>query len=507
MQTNVLEYLEFTAQRLPDKIAFKDEENSISFFLLMKQSKAIASYLINHANSTPRRPIIVFTEKNILTPVCFMGVLYSGCMYVPLDTQLPVMRIEQIMNTVNAEILLTDRNNFDTIKSLNFNGKIILIEDIIDTKIDEAGLSDIREQHIDADPLYIIFTSGSTGVPKGVVTSHRSVIDYIDAFTLVSRIDETDIMANQTPFDYDGSIRDIYSTLKTGATTYIIPRKYFAMPIKLFDALIENKVTSLSWAVSALTIPVTMNVFSEKVPNNIKRVMFSGSVMPCKYLAVWQKYLPDAMFINHYGPTECTATSTYYIVQGKVSENDVLPIGKPFKNTKITLLSEDYKAVPHGEIGEIYISGTCLSNGYYNNPEKTAEVFVQNPLNSHYPEILYKTGDLGRYREDNLLEYHGRKDFQIKHMGHRIELGEIEAIAKSMELIQECCCLYNKQKEQIWLFYTGKDANAKNISIYLRERMPSHMIPRKFFMLDELPRQINGKVNIQKLNLVMEEEG
>jgi len=504
MQKNVLDYLDFTAERIPDKIAFKDEENNISFNILQKQSKSIASYLIDHIDT--RRPIIVFNEKNVLTPVCFMSILYSGCFYVPIDTQLPVLRIEQILYTMNAKIMLTDKKNMDKAKSLNFSGDIVLIEDIIETKINETRLSEIRQQQIDTDSIYVIFTSGSTGAPKGVVTSHRAVIDYIDVFTEIAMIDETDVMANQAPFDYDGSIRDVYSTLKTGATTYIIPRQYFSMPVKLFDSLIKQNVSSLSWTVSALIIPVTMNVFSERIPLSVKRIMFSGSVMPCKYLSVWQKYLPDAMYINHYGPTECTATSTYYIVPGKVSEDDVLPIGKPFPNTKIILLNEKNEVVPNGEIGEIYISGTCLANGYYDVHEKTAEVFIQNPVNPHYPEIVYKTGDLGKFRHDGMLEYHGRKDFQVKHMGHRIELGEIEVISKSMEQVKECCCMYNKPKEQIWLFFTGNDADSKNISIYLRERIPGFMIPRKFVKLDVMPLLANGKTDISVLREIMEQK-
>jgi amino acid adenylation domain-containing protein len=484
MQTNILDYLDSTVQKMPDKIAFKDDDSSISFITLKKQSKSIASYLINHIDTC--KPVIVFNEKNVFTPVCFISVLYSGCFYVPIDTQLPKLRIEKILSIVNAEIMITDRKNIDKAKTLNYSGKIILIEDVVNTEIEEIKLDKIRQQNIDTDPIYIIFTSGSSGTPKGVVVSHRSLIDYIDVFTYITKIDENDVMANQTPFDYDGSVRDIYSTLKTGATTYIVPIKYFSTPLKLFEVLIEHKVTSLSWAVSALVIPVLMNIFTERVPLSIKRVMFSGSVMPCKYLSIWQKYLPDAMYINQYGPTECTGTSTYYIVPGKVSEDDILPIGKPYPNTKIILLNEDRKCVPHGEIGEIYISGTCLSKGYYNNHEKTMEVFIQNPINQYYPEILYKTGDLGRIRSDGILEFHGRNDSQIKYMGHRIELGEIESTALKKQEISRCSCLYQESKEMIWLFYVG-DTDNKELSIYLRNLLPSFMIPRKFVRLDVMP--------------------
>lgn len=500
MQINVLEYLESTALRSPNKIAFKDDNSRITFSSVLKQSKAIGSYLAVHTE--PCCPVIVFCDKNIIMPVCFMGIVYSGCYYVPLDVHTPIFRIKHILNTVDAKLMLTDKNNLEKARTLDFNGKILLVDEILYTIPDEEKLCGLRKTHTDASPLYVVFTSGSTGIPKGVVASHSSVIDYIDAFIETVKIDETDVMASQSPFDYDGSIRDIYGTFKTGATTYIMPQKYFSTPIKLFEKLNEHKVTSLSWAVSALTIPVTMNVFSQIVPKYVKRVMFSGSIMSCKTLSVWQKYLSEATYINHYGPTECTATSTYYIVPDIVSEDDVLPIGKPFPNIKILLLNEEGQAVQPREIGEIYISGSCVSVGYYKNPSKTAEVFIQNPLNPYYNEIIYKTGDLGSLLPDGNLAFHGRKDSQIKHMGHRIELGEIEAAALSLGGINSVSCLYKSEKEMIWLFYTG-EVDKKEFAVQLRNRLPGFMVPRKFVKLDKMPKLPNGKININELKDMM----
>ena len=175
-----------------------------------------------------------------------------------------------------------------------------------------------------------------------------------------------------------------------------------------------------------------------------------------------------------------------------------MPIGEPYDNYSVFLLCEDGTAAPKGEIGEICVSGPILALGYYNDPERTKQAFIQNPLNSSYREIIYKTGDLALVREDGLLEFHGRKDRQIKHLGHRVELDEIEDAAKSMAGVHDCAALYNFEKEQLLLCYTG-ESEPKEISVYLRKKIPGFMVPRKIYKLDELPRLANGKTDMHSL--------
>ena len=497
MIINIIEYLVESQGKYRDKMLYKDEDREITFGETLSLAQKWGSYL--SGCTAPRKPVIVITDKTVITPVLYCAVMYSGCFYVPIDTDLPLYRLKLIMETVQAEIMLTDMKNLESAEKLEFSGRIITTEELDSGEYCPERLESIRGQVMDVDPAYVIFTSGSTGVPKGVVESHRQLIDYIEAFADTFHITEKEILGNQSPLDYVAALRDLYLPFKTGASTVLIPKKYFSMPAQLFQFLNDNRVTTICWVVGALTLCSELETFGEIRPEYIRKVFFTGSVMPCSHLRVWQENLPEALFVNHYGPTEITASCTWYALDHVVSDDEVLPIGRPFRNTNILLINERGEKAAPGEEGEICVQGTSLALGYYRNPEKTKEVFVRNPLNPIYDEIIYRTGDTGKLNEKGELLFCGRKDDQIKHMGHRVELGEIEAAAGSMAEIRQAVCLYNKEKQQIWLFYTGENVTSREIARYLRERLPNYMIPRKFCALEQMPVNFNGKINMNEL--------
>jgi D-alanine--poly(phosphoribitol) ligase subunit 1 len=497
MYINILQYLKQSAEKMPSKQAFIDENGSVTFAQIQEMAQRLGSYLGKIAR--PKTPVLVLMEKSRFVPACFMGVVAAGCFYVPIDADLPDYRLNLILDTIGSDVMITDEKTSAKVSRLNFSGRVILAQEAFCAPIDHALLASIEENHTDTDALYVVFTSGSTGTPKGVVTTHRAVIDLMEAMAFAFDFGEDEIFGNQAPFDYDGSVKDIYNTLKHGATTYIIPRPYFSFPKMLMDCLNEQKITTLFWAVSAVCVPINLGALEYAVPKHLKRILYSGAVMPNKHLMTWQQYCPEVMYVNLYGPTESTCNCTYHIIGHAVTLEERMPIGKPFRNTEILLLDQEGKTPARGEMGEICVKGSSIALGYYNNPEKTSEVFVQNPLNASYPEIIYKTGDLGSYGEEGLLLFHGREDSQIKHMGHRIELGEIETVVSSMDSVNDAVCIYDAANSAIVLFFTGEGADRKTVALNLRAHLPKYMLPARFVHMDAFPRKLNGKVDRQAL--------
>lgn len=497
MIRNVLEYLEESARLYAGKTAFADEKAACTYEELRLRARAVGTYLTDRVN--PGMPVPVFMEKGVNAIYAFMGTVYAGCFYVLLDPKLPAERIRQVLDTLGAKVMIADMAYGKQLTALGFEGAVVDIEDAVNAREDGEALSRIRRRSMDIDPLYAIFTSGSTGVPKGVVVSHRSVIDFMEEFTELFHITDQDIIGNQAPFDFDVSVKDIYSTLKCGATMQIIPKKYFSFPTKLMDYIIDREVTTLIWAVSALCIITTLKGFEYRVPDKIQKVIFSGEVMPVKHLNEWRKYVPGAMYVNVYGPTEITCNCTYYIIDREFEPGENLPIGQAFPNEKVFLLDDEEQEVTEpGRKGEICVSGTALSLGYYNNREQTERAFTQNPLNTAYLEPIYRTGDLAYYGEDGNLYFSSRKDFQIKHMGHRIELGEIETALESVEGLGRSLCLYDEQKNKIVAFYEGT-LEKRQIVRAIGTRLPAFMIPNVFVKVEGFPLTKNGKIDRKKL--------
>jgi amino acid adenylation domain-containing protein len=504
MIQNILDYLEATADSCPEKAAFEDLEQSYTFAQVRENGRRIGSALA--AVLSQNAPVPVLMEKEAWTLNVFMGAVYAGCFYTLVEPEQPIDRIRTILGTLEAEVLVTSEKCLEKVKTLGFEGRILLAEELVKSEIQEELLNDRRKKACDIDPLYAIFTSGSTGVPKGVLVSHRSVIDFTEHFTRIFGFTREDVIGNQAPFDFDVSVKDIYPALKTGATLEVIPKKFFSIPKKLLDFLDDRKVTSLTWAVSALCIISMLKGFRYKVPKSIRRVMFSGEVMPVKHLNYWKEYLPDALYVNLYGPTEITCNCTYYILDREFEEEEQIPIGGAFPNERVFLLDEENQLVTEpGKLGEICVSGTALALGYFRNWEKTNEVFVQNPLNTRYLEPIYRTGDLGRYEENGQLYYVTRKDFQIKHMGHRIELGEIEAAFQALDGIERVCCIYDEPNTKIIGFYVG-ELDAKAIIEQLTERLPRFMIPNRFCQVETMPLTKNGKIDRKALMAGLNQE-
>lgn len=513
---NILELLERSAERFPDRPAFGDPEKDISFRELVRKARAAGELLA--ADVPSESPVAFYLEKSVDAVIAMFGAVYAGGFYSFIDVRQPAARAQKVLDVLEPAVLITDEENAEKAEELSFGGRRILLKDLLE----QAGrtlsgqkeplpplspvLARIRSAMTDTAPLYVNFTSGSTGTPKGVAVCHRSVIEFIAHFAPLFQVTEEDIFGNQAPFDFDVSVKDIYSGLYTGAKVQIIPREYFSNPTQLMDYLCEKKTTILIWAVSAMCFVSIMNALDYRIPETVRAVGFSGEVMPIKQLNVWKKYLPDAMYVNLYGPTEITCNCTYYVLDpGKeYGLEEVIPAGTAFENEKVFLLDEENQEVDPSDLsgeGEICVGGTCVALGYYRDPERTAAAFVQNPLNDRYPERIYRTGDIGRYDADGNLVYVSRKDFQIKHLGHRIELGEVEADAMARDGVSRACCIYDAKKKRLILFYTG-ERDKKDLEKELKEILPPFMVPNKTIRLEEMPLNKNGKIDRHALEAI-----
>ena len=495
--TNVLQYLERSAAAFPQKIAVADESTACSYEQLLHDARKIGSGLCKEFSACS--PVPVFMEKSVETLKLFFGAVYAGCFYVLVNPEFPAPRVQAILETLETRRPVTTRSFAEKLPSLD-GLDVLLLEDLLQTPEDAAALGKIRVQALDTDPLYANFTSGSTGTPKGVAVCHRSVIDFIEHFTELFSITGEDVIGNQAPFDFDVSVKDIYSAIKTGARLEIVPKALFSQPAKLLDHLCDRKITTMIWAVSALCLVTTFHGLDYKVPEAVNKVLFSGEAMPMKHLKQWMKHLPEARFINLYGPTEITCNCTWHEVERDREYPDGLPIGRSFPNERVFLLDEDDHLITEpGVHGEICVCGTALALGYYNNPAQTESRFVQNPLATAYPQRMYRTGDLGWYNEQGELFFAGRKDFQIKYMGHRIELEEIERALSGVEGVERACCVFDEKKGRLTAYYVG-EIEGKDIRHALSATLPVFMLPGTYVRLPEIPLNKNGKIDRKSLH-------
>jgi amino acid adenylation domain-containing protein len=500
MQVNFIEYLEeFLAKQDKSRIAIVDGPRQVTFRELEVQAKCFASVLSQRLCET-NRPVAVFLPKCPETVFADIGIVYSGNIYSNLDIKSPPQRIKNILDNLEPTMVITIREFGAILLSLGVpEERLLFAEEVFAAapEYDEVALLDRRDRIIDTDPLCIIYTSGSTGTPKGVVLSHRGTIDFVDWALGALGLDGDERMASLSPFYFDIFTLELATCIARGSTLVIVPEQMAMFPAKLMTFLQEQRISFLFW-VPSIMVNISNQGLLEKVPlPSLEKVLFAGEVFPMKHLNLWRKALPRATFVNLYGPIEIHVDCTFFILDREFGDEDSLPIGFPCRNTDVLILNDQNRPCGTDEHGELCIRGSSLAMGYWNDPVKTARAFVQNPLNRHYPEPVYRTGDIVYRNAANEIMFVGRKDFQIKHMGYRIELLEIEHHVLAITGIANACVVYEAHRKEITLFYEAAldTLTPAEIRKTLAGVLPKYMLPTAFHRTTELPRNPNGKID------------
>ncbi len=492
MLNSIIKMLDRAADRYPDRIAVSTASAEVTFREYQSAAHKIGAALL-FAAKLYNEPVAVFLPGSEKALFCFMGILYSGNYYVPLDYDSPMDRIGKILRQLKQPYVLTDQQGAEKLAGTALPERILLADELLAVPV---TLPEVWpwEKIIDTDPVYIIFTSGSTGDPKGVIVPHRAVIDILEWWVGTFGLNEETVFANQAPFHFDLSVPDIFTPLFTGGRTHILDKLLFMNPVALVNEINRAGVNSLNWSPSAMMMLSYTKVFKKAAFDRLERVMFIGEPMPVKHLNYWRKNNPDTLFVNLYGPTETAYASTYYILDREFEDNEMLPIGKACGNERVFLLSEEGSVIEDRDVtGEICIAGSCMASGYYGKESEAFDI-----LEGYYsfPMRFYHTGDLGRYNERGEMECLGRKDSQIKHMGYRIDLGEIETNAAAVPGIRQACVLYDRKKTEIHLIYEADpEIGRGEILAVLEERIPKYMLPARMTRLDHMPLNQNGKTD------------
>ena len=506
MQSNVIEYFEAGAlASQPSKVALVDGDTRYTFTELAQQARKFAAAIIARSEAL-NRPVAVFLPKGAVTIFADLGIIYSGNCYANLDTKSPPARLKSILNNLGAELVITSAHLATSLIEAGVPPVQLMLAEELDADmphLDQAIIDARLAQVIDTDPLCIIHTSGSTGIPKGVALNHKSTIDFMDwAFARLSLGGEETI-GSLSPFYFDIFTLELWYCLAKGATLVILPENYAAFPARLLEYMALESVSFIFW-VPTVMVNIANQDLLEKIPQPcLRKVLFAGEVFPTKSLNYWRRKLSQAMFVNLYGPIEITVDCTYFIVNRDMADDEKLPIGFPCRNTDVLIIDENNLPAGVNEHGEIYVRGSSLALGYWNNPERTAQAFVQNPLHKQFPELVYRTGDLAYRNERGEIMFVGRKDYQIKHQGYRIELGEIEHAALQVAGLRQACVVYDAPNKDILLYFEAEaDIAAGEIRRQLSQHIPKYMLPTVILRVEQMPRNSNGKIDRLALSSV-----
>lgn len=483
-----------------ERIALKyPDGKTASFSELAVLSNKIAHYFIDQG--LKKGDVIgIFNNKSPLGYSCMLAALKTGIIYTNLDLTSPYQRIKKIIERCAPKLLIFDIEFAMQQELAELQIPALKLYDSFENDLtDYSAELPAATQHVTgADAAYIMFTSGSTGFPKGAVITHANLVNFIEWGKTTYNITPEDICTNANPIYFDNSVFDFYVTLFSGAQLVPLTNDVTRDPFQLVKAVANAGCTSWFSVPSLLVYLVTTKALAANSLPAMKRFIFGGEGFPkTKLKKLYEMYGQNARLYNVYGPTECTCIcSSHLISEGDFEDmNNLATLGYLAPNFDYILINTDET----GRTGELCLKGPNVGVGYYNDPERSAKSFIQNPYNSFYREIVYCCGDVVQVDDAGRLHFKGRADNQIKHMGYRIELEEIESMLNTLHYVDEAAVIYdhiNESLGQIVAFVSTSDIK-EDIAIIgdLKELVPEYMVPRKLYILAELPKNQNGKID------------
>jgi aspartate racemase len=487
----VQELFEQQVESSPDAVALLFAAQRLTYRQLNTRANQLAHYLKGKGVVAETR-VGICIERSPEMIVALLAILKAGGVYVPLDPAYPQARLRFMLEDAEVPLLLTRKALHESLDGQSV--QVICLEDIEDD-INRENPSN-PESASTADSLaYVMYTSGSTGKPKGVAVTHRNIV------RLVKNTNYADFRCNEvflqfSPISFDASTFEIWGSLLNGAQLALMPPGAASLD-ELASCLKRYKVTTLWLTAGLFHLMVDTHLDDLK---GLKQLLAGGDVLSASHVKKASQALEGCRLINGYGPTENTTFTCCFPVEDLAAINGSVPIGRAISNTYVYVLDPHLNPAPVGIPGQLYIGGDGLARGYLNRPELTAERFINDPFGKKPGAQLYKTGDLVRYRRNGEIEFLGRMDGQVKVRGYRIELGEVETVLAEHEAVRDAVVVARKdQGDKHLAAYIvpreGKTPTAEELRAFLSERLPSHMVPSVFVVLEELPLSTNGKID------------
>ena len=489
----------------PNRPAIVMGNSVVSYHQLWTRSEKIASS-IRLLNLCSQSLIGLYVMRSIDMIAIILGILKADCIYVPLDTKYPLLKIETIVNEAQLTHLITSENFFEKLDShfkdsetitLHTLEKILASPDVNKsntTKKNQEGLEKLA---------YIMFTSGTTGAPKGVTVTQKNIINYCQWFSETTGFNATSTIDFSSSIAFDLSVPCTLAPLLIGGRIAICDDAEKTNPMRYLQHLKNHHVTHAELTPGYLEMLLN---YPENIRQlvDLKVLLLGADVVPSVDVLKWLDLCPDHQVVNEYGPTETTVSATsYFINRDAIVNGASVPIGRPAFNTNCYLLDKHNNLCPAGIKGELYIGGFQVTNGYFGKLDMTQEKFVDLSLNDHQ-EILYKTGDLACWLPDGNLQFFGRNDFQVKIQGYRIELTGIEAVLVKISSIHQAVVvvkqgLFKEKYLRAYLVSEDKGLSGRDIKVFLSSHLPSYMVPKEFCVTPSIPLKDNEKIDFEAL--------